>query len=1006
MQAFDPDHKTVVPRLREAVRSLASREWKEARPIPPELLCEGPDHRRVEEVDGLSGRPIKLPHRWGKVFDQAWFRLRLPEVEDEGWWLRWRDQGEATLYIDGKAFAGYDVAHREFELPKTSGDFLVASLCCQTAIWHPEAKGLDPDGARIDECSLLRRDPLCRRLRTDFTAALQVVEEFLRPLDGNYGRGAGLTPTPDLHGLELPAKRMIARLYEILNDFDRDRLEDCAAALDAFFQRFHNHPEDGRVALTGHAHVDLVWLWPERVGVQKALHSMATADYLLERYPEFRFGYSQPASYRAVEAVAPELVERIRKRLTEGRWEAAGALWVESDTWIACGEALIRSFLLGQQWFERETGRHSGVVWLPDCFGFSVNFPQIARLAGARYFFTMKTGWRMQDLFPYTSFRWSGADGSELLAHCPRNCRGTFYNGKVEAEEIRFAMARHPQGTTHPELLVPTGYGDGGGGPTEEHIRIAERLDGFYGLPALKWDRIDRFFERMAGIADKLPVCRGEISIQNHRGTFTSHHSLKARFRAAERALQTWEAARVATGGAAIPTEAWERLTFAQFHDYVPGSSIAEVYVEALAELDALAGRALEAAQAELSAPGGEDCRFNPLPEPLAIRLDAGTGQPCRAVLPPLAGLSVAELRTARTVSDPALSADALHLRNERLEARFNASGEVDSLRLDGVPLPAEGPLNQLWIGVDKPYNFKAWNVDASSWESSQRFDKPAACVGAHADASEASVCFERRWGESLLRSTYRLPAGASRIEVDLEVDWKQPERIVRAVFPTPHRLHEASFGAPCGVVRRSQQPGAPESEAGWETPASRWGFVGDPERGGLFVASESKYGFCARDGLLALSLFRSCAYTGAEGEDFESVVAPGLRRLDAAANYADIGRFTVRYAFGPVGPGLPHPASAAATAFTAPLAYRGPPRPGPDCLDRLAAAGLQAEWALPAGGGWILRAYELRGRRGCCDVSPARPQAWLDFFGRKKAPASSSIEFRPYEILSLRFAD
>jgi len=1002
MQAFHPDHKTILLRLREAIRVLAAKEWSDPQAVEVELLCEGPEHRPVDTVRELEGTAIELPHRWGKVFDQAWFRLRLPKVEGTGWWLNWRDQGEATLYLDGNAFAGYDVAHREFELPSIEGEFLMSSLCCQTAIWHPEAKGLDPDGARIDACRLLRRDELCWRLRLDFIAALQLIEDLLKPFGGDYGHGSGMSYTPDFHGLEVPAKRMIAALYDILNDFDRGHLEACVGAMEDLFKRFHNHPEDGTAVLTGHAHVDLVWLWPERIGVQKALHSMATANYLIERYPDFHFGYSQPASYQAVETEAPELLGRVRKQIKDGRWEATGALWVESDNLIACGEALIRSFLHGQQWFERETGKPSEVVWLPDCFGFSGNLPQIARLAGARYFFTMKTGWRMQDRFPYTSFRWSGIDGSELIAHTPRNSRSTFYNGTVEAKDIRFSIARHPQSTVHPEMLTPTGYGDGGGGPTEEQIRLAERLDGLYGLPALRWDRIDNFFGRMADIRDQLPGYRGEISIQHHRGTFTSHHFLKARFRGLERALQAFEAVRVATGGGPIPAEFWERLTFAQFHDYIPGSSIAEVYVEALQELKSLADQAFAAAEEELTSEDGEACLFNPLPEPLPTTLRGNS--PKRVVLPPLSGTPVRELEDAHSAVDERLSADETHIRNARLEARFNAAGEVETLQLDGHTVAAEGPLNQLWAGADKPFSFKAWDVDLPTWETSERLEDPAECVASNVDPAEATVTFERRYGANLLRTTYRLPAEATRLEVELEVAWQQPEVILRAVFPTPHRLHDAVFGAPCGVVHRSQQPGAPESEAGWETPASRWGYVGTPESEGLFVASESKYGFCARDGLLSLSLLRSCAFTGASQEGFNGVVPAGLRRLEDDPSHTDLGRFTVRYAFGPVGPELPHPASIAATAYTAALPYKGQPHPGPIGLEGLPAAGIQPEWALPTESGWLLRAYERRGRHGTCDLGDTKAKKWADFFGGKPAKEDATVSFRPYEIISLQF--
>ena len=138
---------------------------------------------------------------------------------------------------------------------------------------------------------------------------------------------------------------------------------------------------------------------------------------LMDLYPEFVFGYSQPASYDAVKRISPKLMDRVTKRIKSGNWEPLGATEVESDTLMACGEALARSFLLGQKGFTRLQGKPSRVLWIPDVFGYCGSLPQIMQQTGVDYFFTTKLTWSNINLFPYSSFVWRGIDGSEVIVH-------------------------------------------------------------------------------------------------------------------------------------------------------------------------------------------------------------------------------------------------------------------------------------------------------------------------------------------------------------------------------------------------------------------------------------------------------------------------------------------------------------------------------------------------------------------------------------------------------------
>lgn len=982
MSTFQPPLNLILLRTKDAMARLAPHEWSDVVDVPLEELYSGEEYLSASEAGQREGNPVSLPHRHGKVFDQTWFRLRMPELKGNGWWLRWQEQGEATLFHDGEPYCGFDVAHREFELSSTDGEFLMSSICVQSAIWHPEAKGLDSEGSRIEGCKVARRNETIWKLRVELLAAYQLLEHFLKPYGQDYGFTTGASKLPDMHPVPNAIQRMMAGLYEVLNELDASRFDEAQKKLDDWFTRFRGSPEEGKCVLTGHAHVDLVWLWPERVGEQKAIHSFATANYLMERYPNFHFGYSQPHSYQAVERDQPGLMKRVDQNIATKRWEATGALWVESDTLVACGEALMRSFKLGQQWFKEKTGAPSEVLWLPDCFGFSANLPQIAKLCDVKYFFTMKTGWRVQNRFPLTSFRWRGIDGSELIGHTPR-CIDNFYNSTVSANEVNYAINHHPQGFIHNELLMPAGYGDGGGGVTEEQIIRAERMSGFYGFPTLEWGRIDEFFHRLEATHDQLPLHSGEISIEHHRGVYTTHHTLKALFRDAEKALQAWEAVRALNGKGPVPQHYWERLVFAQFHDYIPGSSIMEVYDEAFPELAKIAEECREQAAAELGQ-DGEACLFNSLPEACPATIDTDNG-PRRVTLPPVSGLSVNELAAKHVVADNQLSATNNSLSNNRVSTTFNADGEVESLLVDGQKVEADGALNQLWIAEDKPHNFSAWDVDLASWENAYRVEDTAKCVEHGQDEASAWVVFERSIAGNATRITYRLSASSENLEVDLEVDWQTPEKILRAVFPTRYRAREAHFGAPYGVVKRSQVPGEPQADSGWEVAGSRWGMaVNEAVNDGLFLASESKYGFGARDGRLSMTLLRSCRITGAMSEGHSGVVPTALRRRTEQTEYADLGQFTVRYVIGKYDLQRPHPASVAATAFTLPLAYNGESTNLDFDFSCFTQNTLQPEWLTPTPDGWELRAYERGGASG------------------EIKPGSQAVSYGPYEIITV----
>ncbi len=987
----------VPARARTLLNRIGQQVWLTPQSLPVEWAGSSPEHVDFKTATRRPLRPVERPFFWGEPYDQAWFRITIPEPQRDGtWFLEWKEQGESTAYVDGVPYAGLDVAHHTCRIPKGTREIWMEVMCLESGIWMKiDRPAVTPEGCRFEGARARQRDPLAWEVYHDLDVLLMLLEdEYQRnnpALRTPFGRAIGYnTPLEDVTVLY---RRLVRRIEEVLCAWETGGLAAARTALKSVYREFSGQAERLACRLTGHAHIDLVWLWTEKAAQFKAVHTFATANRLMEEYPEFRFGYSQPASYRAVGRRSPELLAQVRRRIRAGKWEALGAAEVESDTQIACGEALARSLLLGQEGFRELQGKPSPILWLPDVFGYTACLPQLLAQTEVKYFFTTKLHWGSVTLFPYSSFIWRGPDGAEILAHVSQ---GMGYNQNVTPAEVRGAARDYRQADVHGEFLMPSGFGDGGGGPTPEMCERARRMADLAGTPPTAWGRIDEFFAGLERVRHRLPVYRGELYLQYHRGVLTTHGDLKLAFRAAERSLQAWEAAHCAAGSGPIDIEAWRRMVFAQFHDYIPGSSVQDVYAEALPELRALAYRALDSAGRALAGRNGALSLFNPLPLPVRT-----TAQGRLVELAPLAGLPVEDLAA---ITHPPVTAGRNRLDNGRVSARFDKSGRITRLVVDGREVAAAAPMGELMLYPDHPHRFEAWDIDRSALALGEAVATPAACQ-VEAGELEARIVFTRKLGkESTIRTAYLLEAGSPVLKIEYDIDWREPERLLKVLFPTRHDGQLARFGAPFGSVLRSQQPGQPYDEAQWEVAGSRYAIVADDtECEGLFVVTEAKYGWSCRGGTLGLSLVRGAKMPGSPRKAI-------LEQAGALTPYSDIKRHTVRIAVGRFRADAPRtelPAALAEILYAPVLPYEGPARA---CGYRGLAGGdsLVPCWAKPEpDGGWTLRLHETLGRRGQTRLllEPGRSAAAVDLSGRPVAGVlrGDTVSFTPYQIVSLR---
>src|SRR5215211_327379 len=667
------------------------------------------------------------------------------------------------------------------------------------------------------------------------------------------------------------------------------------------------YPPVGRLALTGHAHLDLAWLWPVSETLRKGRRTFASVLSLMERYDDFVFNQSSAQLYSWIEAESPEIFERVKKRVEEGRWEPVGGSWVESDCQIPSGESMVRQMLYGQRYFEEKFGHRSRVAWLPDAFGFSPALPQLLKGAGMGGFFTYKLNWSETNEFPYDLYEWEGIDGSTVIAHDFEN-PGQDYNGNISPQDIYGTWRNFEGKRHHPESLFSFGWGDGGGGPSERMLENYARLKSFPAMPRLRMTRVEDFFATLP--EEGLPEWVGELYLELHRGTLTSQGAIKALNREAEHRLLEAEAiaTMAALHGVPYPREElerlWKTLLLNQFHDILPGSSIKEVNEDAHRQLDEtvasatalrddalrrLAGQAKGTVDAEevvivanasaeprpLSALLGDlepdyaasvtDAEDNPLP----IQHTEGEGllvhDPKRQV-PGLGWTTLFLRRHARSSSASKAASDVrsgrlgegAFLENDLLQVEISPDGSLRCVydrAADREVLDGRG--NQLWAYADKPREWDAWDIDEGYEPEGEEITNVASLWPKENGPLRATVEVTRVWRGSSISQTYQLRSGSRRVDIETHLEWHERQILLRALFPLAVRSHEASFETMYGVVRRPTHRNTSWDAARFEVAAHRFADLSEPGYG-VALLNDGKYGHSACGNVLGISLLRS----------------------------------------------------------------------------------------------------------------------------------------------------
>ena len=662
----------------------------------------------------------------------------------------------------------------------------------------------------------------------------------------------------------------------------RDHLQ---AGLRALQGRF---PQEGTLATTGHAHIDLAWLWPMAETRAKAQRTFHTVLQLMDQFPEFRFNHSTAQLYDFIGQDDPALLAAITDKVAGGQWEPIGAMWVEPDTNMPTGESLIRQLLYGIRWFDRQFGKRSTVLWLPDVFGFSPVLPQLLRQVGMTSVFTIKTNWSERNKLPHDLFHWQGLDGSEVILHTFEN-PADGYNAEMGPRATLGTWANYQDKETHAHSLLCYGHGDGGGGPTEDYILRLRQMQDFPVVPKIAHANVSDWFAGIpARLTAPLPKWVGEIYLEYHRGTLTTQSRTKYLHRRAERALVTAEVlgSMVALRGGPLPASAepdWRVLLRNQFHDILPGSSIREVYEQAEAELAGVVASGLarqDAAMAALGAgmdAGSEDgiVVVNPDLSPRPLRVQ-GAGFPggqsveggqvfTAPVL--IGGMSVVACRMGNLPISAGLSVSPLRLENDFVKVRLHQDGTLASLwdkraGRECLAPDAANKLrgNQIWAYVDKPRYFDAWDIEEDYVANGTEVLATGPAKVIETGPHRVAVRVLRRFGASTISQTIRLWANSPRVEFKTDLDWHDRRILLKSRTALAIHADHATFECSCGVIKRPTHRNTPWDAAKYEVAGHRFADLSEPGFG-VALLNDGKYGHDVAGNVMGLSLLRSPVY-------------------------------------------------------------------------------------------------------------------------------------------------
>ncbi len=637
-----------------------------------------------------------------------------------------------------------------------------------------------------------------------------------------------------------------------------------------------------KVAAVGHAHIDTGWLWPVKETIRKCARTFTTQLDLIERYPDYVFGASMPQHYQFMKDFYPSIFKRIKAAVKKGQWELQGGMWVEADCNLISGESLVRQLLYGKIFFKKEFGVDVDNLWLPDVFGYSAALPQILKQAEINYFLTQKISWNQFNDFPFQTFNWRGIDGTEILTHFPPE---NSYNSELDTNFLMPAQKTFKEKDKLNEFMSLFGVGNGGGGPKPENIELGKRLKNLEGAPKVSFDHAKNFFKRLNRKKNQLETWVGELYLELHRGTLTTHGLVKKQNRKLENKLKAveflWSNCDLKSYPQNELDEAWKKLMINQFHDIIPGSSINLVYKNTHKEYEDIHQTCDMLLNKSASILFKKDKNSFTLVNSLSYHFKGVVKIPskykgyqiisddkiclatqqvnkdvvCFVDLEPFSfkTFSKGQKEKSKTVNHSSLVLENDYVKyvfhkNGTLKSAYDKKLKLNFLRSNG---------NVLSLYEDRPLNWDAWDIDFYYKDSLLETSKVSKIEKVKVGIVNSSLNISYTIGNSTIKQHISLSNHSKRLDFNTSVDWKEKHKMLRVHFPTTITNEQATFDIQYGHVKRNTHKNTSWDRAKFEVVGHKYADLSNNDYG-VALMNDCKYGYSIFDNTIDLNLLRS----------------------------------------------------------------------------------------------------------------------------------------------------
>ena len=804
-----------------------------------------------EKVPELTFTPIEIGDVWAREnFSCAWFKLtgKLPvDLERSELYLEFANDGEALLVDEqGSALKGFTAGSPVFGVVDHSVEKRYYPL--ESFIQGDGTVELYIDGAsnsllgeyvrdcsRLEAAAVVRRNAKMQDVYWDFDVLMDYVGAVTAEDPKKYEILNGLRSVRNLIMYNDPQwyEKAKAITGKLLN------LAGC---------------DNTQVTAVGHAHLDLAWLWPIRESYRKAKRTLANMIYLLELYPDFQFVIPQPQQLAWVKEQDPKLYEKIKRYEKEGRIEIVGGGWVENDTNVPCGESLVRQELYGQKFWQEEFGHYVRLRWLPDTFGYSACIPQILKLSGQDNFMTIKISWSNRTLFPYNTFRWASIDGSEVTVHMPPEGN---YNSVAGPKALLTAKKGIKKTDPQDKMMIVYGVGDGGGGPSETLVERNIRTANVPYLPKVKFGSAQSYYDNLNPA--ELPLYSGEMYLEKHRGTYTSQSNNKNFNREFEEKMLSLEmllASRGLQGNKEEIDALWKEALLYQFHDILPGSSIARVYEETDIAYTKMFAKLNQLAQDQgvSFVPGKENKLLNLRGEKLNKLVKAGDRyflyQGNDAAIVPICYENGTVTDVCKTVE------------TDYYTVTMAEDGSFASVALKENGQTVVESTNQLRVFIDTG---DAWDFEDDYRDQPEMYMQLEGTKVRHfGDLVELVQNY--RFQNSTLVQTIAMHKALPYIQIEHDVCWKDTGYMLRAEFMPKVWSNVVHNDIQFGYLDRPTTDNDAHEKAKFEICCQKWFDLSDADKG-FAVFNNAKHGFMCKNGIISLNLLRSTGFPCVDGD-------------------------------------------------------------------------------------------------------------------------------------------